>query len=574
MTEDCAPGLFTEIDFRTRCETTPFSSGNTICCKPFATPCDSDEACCSGNCNNRYTRCDDAIVPYPSPDQDRAPKRDTDSIETSADDTAGENPAMASEDSRSGKHDQYGGAQYNEVGSNDDRQYDEWGPDDDVTPYNELAQNDDGLYDFMIGDTGEGPTPGAGPLVEENPLEDLDPARTSQGPADASDEGYVGTPGKHPENEGANPKAPPPTPYDEGSATVGGGSDGDGEGNGDADGYDSGNLAESRTNATATCEADYSSGIIRTVASSNARVEAVAMDSQGNVFYALVTGNGKGDTIRKAASPPAYGASRSDGDVGQDLDTITYTGTGVILAIAVDADDNLIFTMEDAPTVSGGIFFLGMAPGGKVASQQQSRGKSHDPDGAGDRLSQPTTPASEYSPAVALAVDLGPFLPGVAVCPVTGDIYVTRGHTGVARLVKGVDGDFSTKVMWSMEDMTFKDGGKSRAPLMVWDIAVNSLGIVYFTTYVQGVVLKGIFPRRGGTAKVRLEAGKWDSGVTPSSGDGGRALWAVLSYPKGIAIDSEDSVYVAEFQGGRIRKISDEDIISTCAGTGSAVSWD
>lgn len=36
-----------------------------------------------------------------------------------------------------------------------------------------------------------------------------------------------------------------------------------------------------------------------------------------------------------------------------------------------------------------------------------------------------------------------------------------------------------------MKDMTFDDMGTTRAPLMVWDIAVNSLGIVYFTTYVQ-----------------------------------------------------------------------------------------
>ncbi len=36
-----------------------------------------------------------------------------------------------------------------------------------------------------------------------------------------------------------------------------------------------------------------------------------------------------------------------------------------------------------------------------------------------------------------------------------------------------------------MKDMPFNDLGKTRAPLMVWDIAVNSIGIVYFTTYVQ-----------------------------------------------------------------------------------------
>lgn len=139
--------------------------------------------------------------------------------------------------------------------------------------------------------------------------------------------------------------------------------------------------------------------------------------------------------------PPAFGASRSDSSIQQRNDTLTYTGTGVILAMAVDADDNLIFTMEDAPTVSGGVFFLQMEQGGRT---------SHDSDDLGDGISEPAGLNSESSPAVALAVDLGPFLPGVAVCPATGDIYVTRGHTGMARLVKGVNGDFGTKVRSSI----------------------------------------------------------------------------------------------------------------------------
>ncbi|CAM9705674.1 unnamed protein product [Scytosiphon promiscuus] len=553
MTDDCAPGLFTEADFRTRCEITPFSSGSTICCKPFATPCDSDEACCSGNCDHRYTRCDDAIVPHTSLDQDRAPSTVSDSIETSADGMADTSPFVAS--------DEYDGVLDDELASHDDGSFTEWSASDGEETYDELAQNDDTVYDATAGDTGDDSTFPDDPLVEENPLEDSHAPRRPSGPEDSPDEGSPNSQGDRPGNGEEKPQATRPPPHDEGDGdtSFGGGSHGDGS----ADVEDGGNHEESRANTTVSCEVDYSSGIIRTAASSNARVEAVGIDSQGNVFYALGTGKGEGDTIRKAAFLSAFGAGRSDGDIEQHNDTLVYTGTGVILALAVDADDNLVFTMEDAPTVSGGVFFLRMAPGGVVASRQQTDGAGHGSNSAGGGL-------SASAPAVALAVDLGPFLPGVAVCPITGDIYVTRGHGGVARLVKGVDGDFSTKMRWGMEDMSFNDGGKSRAPLMVWDIAVNSLGIVYFTTYVQGVVLKGIFPRLGGTAHVRLAAGKWDSGVVPSSGDGGRALSAVLLYPKGIAIDHQDSVYVAEFQGGKIRKIADTNIISTCAGTGSA----
>lgn len=86
-------------------------------------------------------------------------------------------------------------------------------------------------------------------------------------------------------------------------------------------------------------------------------------------------------------------------------------------------------------------------------------------------------------------------------------------------------------------------------------------------------MLKAIFPKGGGSAQVRLEAGSWNSGVTASSGDGGKAVSAVMAYPKGIAIDADDIVYVAEFQGEKIRKVSTAGIISTVAGTGSTVRW-
>ncbi|CAN0462173.1 unnamed protein product, partial [Ectocarpus sp. 8 AP-2014] len=292
---------------------------------------------------------------------------------------------------------------------------------------------------------------------------------------------------------------------------------------------------------------------------------------QGNVFYSVSKGQSAGDAIlRAASSSPSSANTNVDTDNDNNGDTVVYVGTGIILAMAIDADDNLIFTMEDAPAVSGGVYLLSrrqINPGGGVGAEDSS--------GTGvsrydSFFEMPSETETAETSAVSLAAGLGPFLPGVAVCPVTGDVYVTRGHTGIARLVKGTDGSFGQKMEWNMVDMAFKDGVKTRAPLMVWDIAVNSIGIVYFTTYVQqGVVLKGIFPRQGGAAQVRLVGGKWDSGVSGSSGDGGKALSAVLAYPKGIAVDAEDNIYVAEFQGEKIRNISTSGIISTCVGTGS-----
>eukprot|EP00903_Cladosiphon_okamuranus_P013725 g12778.t1 len=314
--------------------------------------------------------------------------------------------------------------------------------------------------------------------------------------------------------------------------------------------------------AAPICVPDYSSGMIETVASSlEERIEVVTMDSQGNTFYTLSYGRGTADTIRRAA-PFSFNITAVDGPKRGE-DALIYSGTGVILSMTVDADDNLVFSMEDAPAVSGGVFMLKMGPGGELLTQDEGG----ELDGGAEASFDDTT-----APALLLANGLGPFLPGVAVCPVSEDIYVSRGHTGITRLVKDTDGGFSTKVEWDVQDLSFDDKGTTRVPLMIWDIAVNSMGIVYLTTYVQGVVLKAIFPKNGASAKVRLVAGSWNSGVNASSGDGGKASSAVMAYPKALAISADDAVYVGEFQGQKIRRVSTNGMISTVAGTGSTVN--
>lgn len=85
------------------------------------------------------------------------------------------------------------------------------------------------------------------------------------------------------------------------------------------------------------------------------------------------------------------------------------------------------------------------------------------------------------------------------------------------------------------------------------------------------MVLKGIFPGNGGPANVRVAAGTWDSGVSSSAGNGGPGTAARLAFPKGIAVGEDDTVYVAEFQGGRIRRLTTSGVMYACAGTGDKV---
>ena len=62
------------------------------------------------------------------------------------------------------------------------------------------------------------------------------------------------------------------------------------------------------------------------------------------------------------------------------------------------------------------------------------------------------------------------------------------------------------------------------------------------------------------------------TGAAGSAGDGGPATAAQLSSPRGIAIDSDSSIYIAEFGGNRIRKIDSSGTITTFAGNGTAQS--
>ena len=149
---------------------------------------------------------------------------------------------------------------------------------------------------------------------------------------------------------------------------------------------------------------------------------------------------------------------------------------------------------------------------------------------------------------------------GVAVAP-NGDVLIADtfnyqvhriGPDGVIHLVAG-----SLNHVFGYSG----DGGPATQALLNLPTAVaaDAAGNVYIADSGNNVI------RRVSNGTITTFAG---NGMAQSSGDGLRAPLASLNNPTGVAVDGLGNVYVAEFNGYRIRKISANGFISTYAGTG------
>ncbi|HLJ51642.1 MAG TPA: hypothetical protein VKU01_36800 [Bryobacteraceae bacterium] len=74
----------------------------------------------------------------------------------------------------------------------------------------------------------------------------------------------------------------------------------------------------------------------------------------------------------------------------------------------------------------------------------------------------------------------------------------------------------------------------------------------------------------GSNGNIHNYAGEPKQGLPGFAGDGGPATSALLSYPRGLAVDSQGNLYIADFFNDRIRKVqAGSQIITTVAGTGT-----
>src|ERR1039457_3961101 len=109
------------------------------------------------------------------------------------------------------------------------------------------------------------------------------------------------------------------------------------------------------------------------------------------------------------------------------------------------------------------------------------------------------------------------------------------------------------------------DGGPALAAQFsnIQGIAVDRLGNLYLSDTSNHRVRKvsgGIVTTIAGT------------GVAGYGGDGGSALNAQLNFPYGLALDSAGNLYVADLGNQRVRRIGTDGVIVTIAGTGRKAS--
>ncbi|MFC8494136.1 RICIN domain-containing protein [Streptomyces sp. NPDC057235] len=222
------------------------------------------------------------------------------------------------------------------------------------------------------------------------------------------------------------------------------------------------------------------------------------------------------------------------------------------------------FSGENVPAVSAQLNWpRGLAVDGEgnlyIADGNNHRVRKVTPDGTITTVAGTGNPAFSGDGGTAASARLNtPY--GVAVDE-DGTLYIADCNNHRIRKVTP-DGKISTITGSASAGSRGDNGAATSAQLnRPHDLAVDGAGTLYIADCNNHRIRK-VTP--DGT--ITTVAG---AGTPGSDGDGGPATKARINLPTSVAVDSTGALYIAEYGGHRIRKVTPDGTITTLAGTGT-----
>ncbi len=157
-----------------------------------------------------------------------------------------------------------------------------------------------------------------------------------------------------------------------------------------------------------------------------------------------------------------------------------------------------------------------------------------------------------------LAINAQLFLPGAAAVDSNGDVFIA--DSGNNRVRKVSNSTITTLAGAGAAGFAGDNGPAANAQLhSPAGVAVDPAGNVYIADSGNNRV------RKVSNGVITTVAG---NGTPGFSGDGGSAVNSQLSDPTGVAVDSNENLYIADYANNRIREVS-AGVITTVAGNGT-----
>jgi sugar lactone lactonase YvrE len=257
----------------------------------------------------------------------------------------------------------------------------------------------------------------------------------------------------------------------------------------------------------------------------------VAVDSVGNLFIA----DTENHRVRKVSSSGVITTVAGGGEYGRDGGPATsahlYTPSGV----AIDSAGNLFISD------TGNYSVRKVSASGIITTVAGNGSGGYSGDDGSATWAQLSLPY------------------GVAVDS-TGNIFIadTTNH----RIRKVSTSGIITTIAGNGSGGFSGDGGPATSAQLYYPngVAIDSVGNLFIVdtrnSRIRKVSASGI---------ITTIAGGGENGL----GDGGPATLASLSWPNGVAIDSDGDIFIADYLGRSIRKVSSLGIITTVAGDGT-----